>query len=344
MQERNREGMAAAAGLVFCAALLLSLAAAPVRAHGPEGHGPAPTAAAPGTGAPVVNHRWGASYFPNVALTTQDGKSVRLYDDLLKGKTVAINVIFTECVDVCPLETAMMVQLKRALGERVGKDIFFYSISVDPERDTPEVLKAYSEKFGAGGPGWLFLTGKPDDIKLIARKLGLSRSRNAPTRDGHSSILMVGNEPTGQWQKHSALDNPRFLASRISSFMGWREKEPAKSYAEARPLELQDGQYLFQSKCGACHTIGKGDKVGPDLAGVTARRERAWLARYIEAPDEVLAKRDPIATALFKKYREVRMPNLGLTRDEVTDLLSYLQTQSTAREKAVEPSGHAQHQ
>lgn len=326
MQDENQAGILAAV-LLFCAVLLLPLAAEPVHAHGAEHAVRNPAAAVPA--AVPVRNRWGANYFPNVALTTQDGRTVRLYDDLLRGKTVAINVMFTECVDVCPLETAMMVQLKRALGDRVGKDIFFYSISIDPERDTPEVLKAYAEKFGAGGPGWTFLSGKPDDIKLVVRKLGLSRSRNAPTRDGHTSILMVGNEPTGQWQKHSALDSPRFLASRISSFMGWKETKPAKSYAEAKPLTFQEKQqYLFQSKCGACHTIGQGDKVGPDLAGVTARRERAWLARYIRVPDEVLAAGDPLATALFKKYKEVRMPNLGLTAEEVAELLSYLQTPS----------------
>lgn len=329
MQGKNRAGF-----LAVAASFLVAVALPPMSAERAHAHGAGHAAPNPDTAAPAVN-RWGANYFPNVALTTQDGKTVRLYDDLLKGKTVAINIIFTECKDVCPLETATMVQLKRALGDRVGKDIFFYSISIDPERDTPEVLKMYAEKFGAGGPGWLFLTGKPEEIKVIARKLGLSRSRNAPTRDGHSSILMVGNEPTGQWQKHSALDSPRFLASRISSFMGWKETEPAKSYAEAKPLTLQEKrQYLFQSKCGACHTIGQGDKVGPDLAGVTVRRERAWLARYIRVPDEVLAAGDPVATGLFKKYKEVRMPNLGLNPDEVTDLLSYLQSQSAAHEKA----------
>ena len=340
MQGENSAGIPTAAALFVCAAALLPIVAAPAHAHGSASvTGDSDTA----TAAPVVN-RWGANYFPNVVLTTQDGEPVRLYDDLLKGKTVAINVIFTECQDVCPLETAMMVQLKRALGDRVGKDIFFYSISIDPERDTPEVLKAYAEKFGAGGPGWLFLTGKAEDIKLIARKLGLSRSRNAPGRDGHSSILMVGNEPTGQWEKHSALDNPRFLASRISTFLGWKETDPAKSYAQAQPVTREEEQrYLFQSKCGACHTIGQGDKVGPDLAGVTAQRERAWLTRYIRVPDEMLAEGDPIAAGLFKKYKQVRMPNLGLNADEVADLLSYLRTQSDAHERALKGPAHAQH-
>jgi len=271
---------------------------------------------------------WRAGYFPNVPLLTQDGTVVRFYDDVLKDKAVAINVLFTDCKDVCPLETAMLVQLKQILGPRVGRDIFFYSISIDPGRDSPAVLKAYVEKFGAGGPGWQFLTGKPDDVALIIKKMGLVRSTDGSARDAHSSILMVGHEPTGQWMRNSALDSPRFLATRIGSFLGWRDAEPARSYDEARPLTLTGGQYLFQSRCGVCHTIGQGDRVGPDLRDVTVRRDRAWLTRYIQAPDRLLAAGDPIATALFEKYRQVRMPNLRLTSDDVTSLVSYLETRS----------------
>src|SRR5262249_30241671 len=157
---------------------------------------------------------WGADYFPNVPLLTQDGTTVRLYDDLLKGKAVAINLIYTRCKDECPLETARLVQVQRLLGDRVGKDIFFYSISSDPKHDTPAVLKAYAEKFGVG-PGWLFLTGSEDDLKLVAKKLGLSRPNDAATRDGHQPILMLGHEPTGQWMRNSAVASPKYLATTI---------------------------------------------------------------------------------------------------------------------------------
>jgi protein SCO1/2 len=115
---------------------------------------------------------WGANYFPNVPLTDQNGRTVHLYDDLLKGKTVVVNLIYTQCQDSCPLETARLLQVQKMLGDHVGKDVFFYSVSIDPEHDTPAVLKAYAEKFHAG-PGWLFLTGKKTDIDLVAHKLGL---------------------------------------------------------------------------------------------------------------------------------------------------------------------------
>ena len=121
------------------------------------------------TPAVADNSHWGANYFPNVPLITQDGKTVHFYDDMLKGKIVVINFIYTECGETCPLETAKLGQVAKILGDRMGKDIFFYSISVDPKRDTPEVLKAYSKKFHTG-PGWFFLTGKREDIDTIRKK------------------------------------------------------------------------------------------------------------------------------------------------------------------------------
>ena len=282
---------------------------------------------------------WGANYFPNVPLITQDGTTVRLYDDLLKGKAVALNLIYTSCKDECPLETARLVQVQRLLGDRVGKDIFFYSISIDPKHDTPAVLKAYAEKFGVG-PGWLFLTGNEDDIKLVAKKLGLSRPNDAATRDGHRSFLMLGNEPTGQWMRNSAVASPKYLATTISDFMGWQRPQSERRYTVAQLLTPDAGVLLFQSRCSACHTIGKGDAVGPDLAGVTSRRDRDWLVRYLKAPDQMLAEKDPIAVALLGKYKNITMPNLHLSDGEIATVLAYLEAhnatiQTTERHQAL---------
>jgi protein SCO1/2 len=324
---------AAAAASLICAVTLQLVFVESARARDAAPATRTPDSAAALADPQTARNRWGADYFPDVALTTQHGKSVRFYSDLLKGKSVVINVIFTACTDVCPLETANLVRLRQVLGDKVGKDVFFYSISIDPTRDTPEVLKAYAEKFGAGGPGWLFLTGKPEDIKLIARKLALVRERDVPTsrESHHASYLMLGIERSGLWTRKHAADNPRFLAATMGTFFGWKATQPEKSYAEARPLAIDEGQRLFQSRCSACHTIGQGDKTGPDLAGVMARRERAWLARYIQAPDELLAAGDPVATALYHKYKQIGMPNLRLAPSEVAELLAYLETRQRAR-------------
>jgi protein SCO1 len=307
------------AGIITVAASLAG--AGHARAHGGAAHEVQKADSSPVAAA----NRWGANYFPNVPLTTQDGKTVRLYDDLIKGKSVAINFIFTDCNEVCPLETANLVQAYKLLGERAGRDIFFYSISIDPERDTPAVLKAYAAKFGAK---WLFLTGTPEDIRLVGKKLGMLRERDRATSSHHAAQLMLGDQPKGQWQRNSAVDNPAFLTARMGTFFGWRDTAPGKSYAEARPVVVPNGQRLFQSKCSACHSLGQGDKVGPDLAGITGRRERAWLTRYIQEPDELLAAGDPIAKTLFHKYQQVRMPNLKLGSSDVADLVLFLETVS----------------
>ncbi len=313
--------MRARTASLICASAFGFVVPAPSLAHGPAHPDPAVA-----TGeAPVVGNRWGAGYFPNFELITQDGVKVRLYDDLLKGKSVALNVFYTSCKDECPLESATLAQVQRLLGERAGKDIFFYSISIDPQTDTPPVLKAYAEKFEAG-PGWLFLTGKAEEIGVIARKLGLMRGRDRGTRDGHSPILMIGNEPTGQWMRNSAADNPAFLAATIGTFLGWKETGPQKSYAEAKPIDMDAGEYLFANRCSACHSVGGGDKIGPDLLGITSRRDSAWLARYIRTPDALLAARDPVAVSLSEKYKTVRMPNMRLVPSEVAEVIRYLKT------------------
>lgn len=280
---------------------------------------------------------WGRDYFPNVQLVTQTGQTVRFYDDLLSGKSVVVNVIYTRCKDRCPLETAKLAQVQRLLGDRVGREIFFYSISIDPEWDTPAVLKEYAEKFRVG-PGWTFLTGNRNDIAPVQKKLGLYSRTDAVNPDGHLPSLMIGNEPSGQWMLNSAVDNPRFLAKTITNFLTeWSRGEPVipPSYAAARPLAgFSAGSYLFETKCSACHTIGRGDDIGPDLVGVTKARDRAWLERFIKMPNKLLAENDPIASALFIKYNQVVMPNLRLGDGDVAELLKYMEAQSGANEHA----------
>ena len=279
-------------------------------------------------------NKWGADYFPDILLTTNEGQKVRFYEDLVKGKSVAINVIYTSCKDECPLETARMAEVQRLMGDRMGKDIFFYSISIDPEKDTPTILKAYAANFGVG-PGWLFLTGNKEDIKLLTRKLGLSRLNDAASKDGHATSLMLGNDPNGQWMRNSAVDNPRFLATTMANFFGWKEPVlPTASYAQARSLDTSRAQFTFESRCASCHTIGGGDRIGPDLGQVTTRRNPVWIARYLKEPDKVLAEGDPIAMILFNRYPKVRMPNLRLGDEDVAVLISYLAMQSAAAEKA----------
>lgn len=116
----------------------------------------------------------------------------------------------------------------------------------------------------------------------------------------------------------------------------------ATGVALAQPSEqASDGETIFKTKCVACHTIGGGDLVGPDLSGVADRRDRAWLTKWISAPDQVLASGDPIATELLAKYNNIPMPNLALTPEEVDALLVYLGSGATTGGGAGLPAGNA---
>ena len=289
------------------------------------------------TPATADNARWGANYFPNVVLTTQDGVKVHFYDDVLKGKSVVIDLIYTSCLDSCPLETARLAQVQKMLGDRVGKEIFFYSISIDPTHDTPKVLKAYAQKYHIG-PGWTFLTGKKADIDLISKKLGLYSEPDPNDRDGHTPSVLIGNEPGGQWMRDSATDNPRFLANMIGNWLSnWSHSQAVDAkaaYEQAPAIDLSDrGRYTFTTHCAACHTIGHGDKIGPDLMGVTNVRDRSWLEHFISTPEKLIAAKDPIAVALYKKYNGVNMPNLRLSDAELNNLIDFLVRQSAEHDK-----------
>ncbi|HXQ71004.1 MAG TPA: SCO family protein [Pyrinomonadaceae bacterium] len=138
--------------------------------------------------------------FPNVTLTTHEGKKVKFYDDLLKDKIVLINFMYVKCEGTCPGTTANLVKVQQLLGDRIGKDIFIYSITLKPEEDTPKVLAAYAKAYKVK-PGWQFLTGDPKDIELLRQKLGfIDRD---PVRDAnksnHIGMLRWGNEPHTLW-------------------------------------------------------------------------------------------------------------------------------------------------
>lgn len=284
--------------------------------------GAAPAPAAP-PGSP-----WGANYFPNVPLVNQDGTRLRFYDDLIKDKVVMINFMYATCHDACPLETAKLRQVQEALGERVGRDIFMYSITITPEHDTPPVLKAYMDKFKVA-PGWQFLTGTEADITLLRQKLGLYDEGEA--RTDHTMNLIVGNEATGQWKQRSSFDNPKLLARVLGDelFNFSKPRTGAdRSYAEAPRIAINPGEDLFRRRCQVCHTVGAGDTVGPDLLGVTDRRDRAWLVRWLKEPDRMLAEGDPVATALYAKYQELPMPNLRLGDADALALIGYLEAES----------------
>jgi copper(I)-binding protein/cytochrome oxidase Cu insertion factor (SCO1/SenC/PrrC family) len=274
----------------------------------------------------MASSPWGANYFPNVELTTQDGEKVRFFDDLIKDKVVAINFIYTTCPDTCPLETAQLVNVQQLLGDRVGKDVFFYSITIDPANDTPEVLKEYRERFSAN---WTFLTGDNADIIRLRRKLGLYIEEIQDGSNNHNVSMIIGNQATGRWMKRSPFENSYVLADQIGNWLsGWKSVQPDKDYANAPALRsISLGEQLFRTRCTSCHTVTGSERqgaLGPDLLGVTGRRDREWLLNWLRAPDQMLDSGDPIAVALFEQYNQLKMPNMRLNREEAVSLLEYI--------------------
>lgn len=267
---------------------------------------------------------WGAGHFPDVPLVTQDGRTVRFYGDLVKDRFVVVNFVFTRCRASCPMETANLARVQRLLAARIGRDVFMYSISLDPEHDTPAVMKEYAARFRAG-PGWLFLTGKRADIDRVRASLG---DRSA--WQNHAVGLWLGNDRAGQWTSLSAVDNPGFVAMSIDEWMRTKDMPhaPVRSYAEAPPIRLAPGEDLFRTRCASCHTVGQGNRIGPDLAGVTGRRDRGWLGRWIRDPQGLVDAGDPVARDLVTAYQGRPMPALRASAQQMDELLSYIDARS----------------
>jgi protein SCO1/2 len=290
-----------------------------------------------------------ADYFPNLPVTDQDGRALKFYDDLIKNKMVIISFIYTNCTDICPLTTARMTQLEDKLGNLVGRDFFIISMTVDPENDTPEKLKAYAKAYGTG-PGWTFVTGSPENIRAINYKLG-DRSRQLSE---HRNEIVLGNAATGEWQRDNIFgDLDRVVMTVRSMDPKWRDQvhEATRTNAMNTGMALgnQPGQAMFKKACAGCHTIGVGDRAGPDLRGVTERRDRAWLTSFIKSPAAMRAKHDPLAMELMDKYKPVVMPNIGISDVDAGDLISYLTEETAKLAEAQVPMpvhnhDHSQHQ
>ncbi len=169
-----------------------------------------------GQGAAAQRRRYDANYFPNCVLVTHEGQPVKFYDDLIKNKLVVINMMYAQCEGICPISTLNLQRVHKTLGERVGRDIFMYSITLQPEHDTPEVLKDYVDTRGIE-PGWLFLTGQRADIEVIRHKLGFYDVD--PLIDGdrsqHTGMVRIGNDAYDRWHTAAALGDPEPIVDAI---------------------------------------------------------------------------------------------------------------------------------
>jgi protein SCO1/2 len=157
----------------------------------------------------------GALRIPDVTLLDQDGRPVRFWSDVVRGRVVAVSFVFTTCTTICPPLGANYARLRNLLGSRAGSSVELISVSIDPENDTPARLKAWAAKFGAG-PGWTLLTGAPADVERLLRGLQVY----TPNFRDHSPLILVGNAATGTWQRISGLAPATEIAAQLAHLGG----------------------------------------------------------------------------------------------------------------------------
>jgi protein SCO1/2 len=169
--------------------------------------------APPLSGREVMRRR----YFPDIELVTSDGEKVRFYDDLLKDKIVILNAMYAKCEGVCPTTISNLKTVRKILRREIDHDIYFYSMTVKPEQDSPAALKEYARLHGIKDPHWLFLTGKPDEMDLLRHKLGFADPNPEKDKDKsrHSGVLRYGNEPMSIWGMCQGSAEPEWIAQEI---------------------------------------------------------------------------------------------------------------------------------
>ena len=169
----------------------------------------------------------GISRYTNAVLRTQDNKEVRFYDDLIRGKQAVINFMYADYHGACPMVTRTLITTYNALRERMGKDLFFYSITTKPEDDSPTALKHYAKMRKADLPGWYFLTGNSYDIETIRFRLfGMNHPGFDLDSAMHAGSLRIVNDNRNTWLMAEAFASQKAILKRIS----WAD--PEKSYAE----------------------------------------------------------------------------------------------------------------
>nr|WP_166366589.1 SCO family protein [Pseudomonas akapageensis] len=148
--------------------------------------------------------------FVDVPLLDQDGKSVRLNEDLVRDRIVVMGFIYTSCTTVCPVVSSIMSKVQKQLGGRVGDDVQLVSISIDPQRDDPPRLLGYAKKFQSG-PGWSWLTGSPQAISDTLKGLGTW----TPDFRNHPPLILVGDGRSERWTRYYGFTDPALLVKRV---------------------------------------------------------------------------------------------------------------------------------
>ena len=184
----------------------------------------------------------GVTRYTNAVLRTQDNKEVRFYDDLIRGKQVMVNFMYAECQGACSLTTQKLKRIYGEFKDRMGKDLFFYSITIKPEDDTPAAMKHYAQMNKVDLPGWLFLTGDAFDIQTIRFRLfGMSHPGFDLDDAMHAGMLRLINDNRNSWGMAQAFASDKHIVKRIH----WHDRQKSygelvKEYAEVQKLIDRD--------------------------------------------------------------------------------------------------------
>jgi protein SCO1 len=173
-------------------------------------------------GSPFMPHpaSLGAGHFTNALLRTHEDKQVKFYDDLIRGRQMIINMMYANCQSACPVVTSKLVKIYRGLKDRMGKDLFMYSITLKPEQDDPASLKRFAEMHGALLPGWSFLTGDPYDIETIRYRLfRWDHIKLDADLDFHTGMLRIINDSTNCW----TMVNPHASMFTVLQHISWAD-------------------------------------------------------------------------------------------------------------------------
>lgn len=179
--------------------------------------GPAARAAAARSGRPlrIVPER-----LPNVLLQTHEGRDVHFYNDLVKGRLVVLNMMYANCTNICPPNTANLLRVREALGSRVGRDVYMYSLTLQPAIDRPADLRRYMDKYGIGD-GWTFLTGAPRDVELLRYRLGFYNADPVTDADlkQHTGMVRIGHDARDRWSMIPAQAKAEQIVNSITGYL-----------------------------------------------------------------------------------------------------------------------------
>jgi len=154
------------------------------------------------------------SYFTDLPLITQGGETVHFYRDLLADQVVLINGFYTDCPQLCPTQGATLARLQKLLGDQLGHEVRLISITVDPRHDDPQTVRDFAALFNPR-PGWVFLSGKPENVDWVNYKLGLYTK----DRESHNGLYLLGNLKTGLWKKLSPSLSPQKLYAKVQEVL-----------------------------------------------------------------------------------------------------------------------------